>query len=1035
MQHSTNSPSFYESNFISFLLNFLKIGLVSLSIAVILNVAVSPANAQPVREFDYAGMSWRVVGPFRAGWATVVRGIPDQPETYYFGGAGGGIWKTNNAGRTWEPSMQHKQSSAIGALAIAPSDPHRMYAGTGQVTIRYDNMAGDGVYRSDDGGKTWHNMGLKETRHIGDILVDPHNPDRVLVAALGHIFDDNPERGIYLSNDGGKTWKLVLHTDNKTGAVDFARDPEHPSVIYAAMWQMHMHPWLDYFQPQGGPGSAIYKSTDGGTSWHKLKARGLPDAPLGRIGLGVARKSNAETVFATVTTPGKGNGFYRSDDGGQSWKLLNDDPELASDYFCRITVAPDNPDVVYVTGRSLHRSDDGGHHFTIVKGSPGGDDYHDMWINPKYPDHMITGADQGAAVSVDSGKMWSSWYNQPTGQFYHLAADNRFPYHIYSGQQDNGTVQIKSRGPYGVIEERDWHPVGGDERDYMVPKPGNPDIVFGSGLGGYVSQFHEDTRQSASVSPWPVSTYGARLNKVKYRYTWITPLVFSPIGKHSMYLGSQVLFKSNDDGDHWEVISSDLSAKKPGTTGCEDPGPAHARDCGFGVIYSIAPSPLQEDMIWVGTDDGLIQLTRDGGKHWKNITPPEIPDWGRINSISPSSFDKNTAYVDVDLHRIGSYAPMILKTTDAGAHWKNISNGLPENEFTSAVRADPKQLGLLYAGTDRSVYVSFNDGATWKPLSLNFPTTWVRDLLVHHGDLIAATQGRGIWTLDDLEPLRELAQHAVTDHLHLFKPARSWRMRADENHDTPPPPSTPLGKNPPTGAIIDYTIPNEASGPVTLTIKDAEGNIIRRYSSDDQEEELPATRYFQKSWLGKAPHISDKAGMHRFVWDLRYPRPEALSYNYSIAAVWHDGTPIVPEGPLVLPGRYTVTISANGKSLTQPLTVQLDPRVHVSMQDLRDQLGLAQSVDSTLGRTVHLYKTIEKARKEETSKAMRDSLDQITKKGTPSLSSLAGVLTSLSHKVQSADAAPNQGQEEVYKEYKQELTKLTGRWEKLKQNL
>ncbi|HEX8724600.1 MAG TPA: hypothetical protein VF737_04315, partial [Gemmatimonadaceae bacterium] len=753
-----------------------------------------PRAVPAVPASAYQELHWRFVGPFRAGWATVAEGVPSEPNTFYFGAAGGGVWKTTDAGRTWHGLLQHQASSAIGALAIAPSDPNVIYAGTGQVAARYDIAAGDGVYRSGDAGRTWTNVGLGATHHIGRILVDPRDPNRVLVAALGHVFGPNAERGVYLTNDGGQHWQQVLRVDDNTGAVDLAWDPANPAVVYAAMWQMRIHPWMDYFMPQSGPGSGVYKSSDGGVHWDRL-ANGLPSENLGRIGLAVAPGSGGSVVYASIAIEGSAlttaaaaqdaSGLYRSDDAGAHWRLANGDPALASSYFGRVTVAPNDPNTVYVTGQSIRRSTDGGKTFEFFKGAPGGDDYHFLWIDPRDPSHMIEGADQGAAVTVNGGRSWSSWYNQPTGQLYHLAVDDRFPYRIYSGQQDNGSVELWSRGPYGVVDERDWHPVGGDERDYMVPKPGAPDTVFGTGLGGHMSRFDEVTRQSAEVSPWPVSTYGAYPPAVKYRYTWITPMAFGPPPSHTMYLGAQVLFSSTDDGDHWKVISPDLSGKRPGATAdCHDATAAQARDCGFGVIYAIAPSPAAKDVIWVGTDDGLIQRTADGGGHWANVTPPEVPAWARIDNIDASPFDANSAYASVDMHRLDRDTPMILKTTDGGRHWQNISAGIPADEFVMVVRADPVKRGLLYAGTNRTVYVSFDDGAAWQPLSLDLPTTWYRDLLVHDGDLIAATQGRGIWILDDVEPLREAAA-ATAGAAHLYAPLVATRLRADENRDTP----------------------------------------------------------------------------------------------------------------------------------------------------------------------------------------------------------------------------------------------------------
>ncbi len=1003
-----------------------------------------PPAPSGVPSSAYQDLHWRFVGPFRAGWATVAEGVPSEPNTFYFGAAGGGVWKTTDAGRTWHGLMQHQSSSAIGALAVAPSDPNVIYVGTGQVAARYDIAVGDGVYRSSDGGKTWKHVGLDATQHIGRILVDPHDPNRVLVAALGHVFGPNPERGVYLTRDGGQHWKQVLHVDDKTGAVDLAWDPANPSVVYAAMWQMKLHPWLDYFMPQSGPGSGIYKSTDEGATWTKL-TNGLPSANIGRVGLAVAPGSDGKIVYAsialegsaltTAAAPTDASGLYRTDDSGAHWRLANGDPVLASSYFGRLTVSPKDPNTVYVTGQSIRRSTDGGKTFHVFKGSPGGDDYHFMWIDPKDPTHMITGADQGAAVTVNGGRSWSSWYNQPTGQLYHVAADNRFPYRVYSGQQDNGTVELLSRGPYGVIGNRDWHPVGGDERDYDVPKPGAPDTVFGTGLGGHMSRFDEVTRQSAEVSPWPVSTYGAYPPSAKYRYTWITPMAFSPIPPHTMYLGAQVLFASNDDGNTWHTISPDLSGKGSGAGAkdCHNANLAEAKACGFGVIYSIAPSPLDKDLIWVGTDDGLIQKTTDGGAHWVNVTPKQVPEWGRIDNIEPSPFNAQVAYASVDMHRLDRYTPLILKTTDGGATWQSITQGIPSDEFVMSVRADPVKRGLLYAGTSRGVYVSFDDGGYWQSLSLNLPTTWYRDLLVHDGDLITATQGRGIWILDDLEPLRE-ASDAAASAAYLFSPRTAIRMRADENRDTPLPPSTPLAQNPPTGAVIDYWLSSPSDGPVTLTVRDGSGHVVRRFSSAGPGEHLPANRYFQKGWVAPGPKLSTAAGMHRFVWNLRYPHPHALSYAYSIEGVWHKGTPVDPRGPLMLPGRYSVTLTVNGKSLTRPLQVKLDPRVHVGSGSLRQQLALALAVDSTLDRATAAHEAIAKVLKERKgslASAQLDSLKAIADGGSPSLASVNGVLASLATAVVAADAPPTQGEQGVLKAYRKELDGLVSRWKKV----
>ncbi len=986
-------------------------------------------------------LSWRLLGPLRGGWATMAMGVPSEPNTFYFGSADGGVWKTTDAGRTWHPLMQHQQAAAIGALAVAPSNPNILYAGTGQVAARYDIVAGDGVYRSSNAGHTWSHIGLGKTRHIGRILIDPHDPERVLVAALGNIFAPSNARGVYLTTDGGKHWQRTLFVNRNTGAVDLAWDPTRPSVVYAATWQMRMHPWLDYFQPQAGPGSGIWKSIDAGRHWRRLQGHGLPAGILGRIGLAVARGSAGKIIYATIAvarspagdgiSSGGGSGLYRSIDGGASWKLVNITPGLASSYFGRLSVAPNHPGTVFVMGRSIRESTDAGRHFRIVKGAPGGDDYHFLWLNPRAPGHWIAAADQGSTVTVNGGKSWSSWYNQPTGQFYHIATDHRFPYWIYGGQQDSGTVAIASRGPNGIIGRREWHPVGGAERDYDVPEPGHPNLVFGSGLGGYVSRYNQATHQVVDIAPWPVSSYGANPRGVKYRYTWITPLGFGSGKAHPLYFASQVLFRSLDGGMKWQVISPDLTGKKPAASGCSNPDLPAAKLCGFGVIYTIAPSPSNPETIWIGTDDGLVQITTDGGTHWHDITPRSLPLWGRVDAIALPRSVPGTAYVAVDVHRLGASYPLIYKTTDRGRHWRKIVRGLPGDEYVLSIATDTRDPRLVFAGTNRSVYVSFSGGARWRPLGLNLPTVSVRDLLVHGNDLVAATQGRGIWSLDDIEPLREANAMAPPTRLHLFHPVAAWRLRASLNQDTPPPPSSPAGENPPTGAVIDYALGANIKGAVTLTIRDSHGKIVRRFSSVSPPPQLPVSRYFQKGWLGQAQRLSSSKGLHRFVWDLRYPRPAAIEYHYSIAAIWKRDTPVLPQGPLVLPGHYTVSLSAGGRSQTVELSVKMDPRVHVSLAALRAQLDLERKLGISLARAVAAYHQagVELARlQREGAPARRiEALRTWRQTGSDSLAAVAGVLAALETRVEQADAAPTAGQMAVYRDYRSRLARLLAR--------
>ena len=1011
---------------------------------VALCVAGFGALASNVNPALYAGLRWRLLGPFRGGWATVVDGVATKPDTFWFGSAGGGVWKTDDAGRTWTALFQDGPAASIGALAVAPSNPDVVYIGTGQPEPRYDIEAGQGVFRSIDGGRHWTSLGLSNTRSIGRIWVDPKNADDVLVGAQGHFFGHSPDRGLYRSTDGGKHWSQVLKIDDTTGIVDIASDPSDPNVIFASAWDAQQYPWQSYFTPVAGKGSAIYKSTDGGARWNKLAGGGWPASPLGRIGLAATHTAQGTRVYADIDSKTAG-GLWRSDDGGAHWARVNTSSAFSSWYASRLTVAPNDPDVVYTVGQSIRRCDLGGKRCTIVKGAPGGDDYHHVWINPLHPDHMITGSDQGAVVSVDGGKTWSSWYNEPTGQFYHLAADNRFPYWIYSGQQDSGTVAIASRSDYGELTYREWHPVGGDERDYDVPDPADPSIVYGSGLGGHVSKWNAATGDVADVSPWPEPNYGKRPTLVKYHYLWMTPLVASATGQPALYLGAQVLFRSRDRGVSWQAISPDLTGKMPNAKNCDGtPSLPAAKACGYGSIAAIAPSPRHADEIWVGTDDGLIQLTKDGGAHWANDTPKTIPMWAKVRNIDVSALADGTAYVALDAHRLDDFAPHVLVTRDYGKTWQAHDAGLPRNHFVSVVRADPQKRGLLYAGTEAGVFVSFDDGANWSPLQENLPTVWVTDLLVHDNDLIAATDGRAIWVLDDLAPLREISPALSSEAAHLFAPARAWRLRSDNIRDTPLPSETPAGENPPEGAVIDYWLGANTKGPVTLEIRDSHGALVRRFSSADKPPTLKAEVYFAKDWLAPPATLSGAPGMHRFVWNLRYARPDAVSYDYSIAAVWGHGTPLDPQGPFALPGNYTVTLSANGTKTSAPLVIAEDPRVHASASDLASSLALSQKISAVLPEASAGYREQTAIRKVldarlpqngKTSPSLIALAAPLRAKpvaGQSTFSSVAGNLASIETALESADVAPTAAQQSFVNETLTKLDTLKRSWTALK---
>ncbi|MGC1304289.1 MAG: hypothetical protein WA840_18130, partial [Caulobacteraceae bacterium] len=923
--------------------------------AAVLAAQVSFVGGAAAAITDFSDLHWRLLGPFRAGWATMVEGVPSQPDTFYFAAAGGGLWRTQNAGRTWSSLFDKGGAASVGALAVAPSDPNTLYIGTGQPEPRYDIASGQGVYKSTDGGASWKPLGLNATRYIGRIWVNPTDANSVLVAAQGHFFGPSADRGVYRSTDGGRTWAHTLAIDSRTGVSDLASDPNNPNVIFAAAWEARQYPWQSYFTPVAGPGSAIYKSTDGGVSWTRLSGGGWPTGSLGRISLAVADTPRGLRVYATVDSD-KAGGLYRSDDGGATWVYVNKEDAFSGWYSSRIAVAPNDPDVVYTVGQSIRRCAHGGENCEIIRGSPGGDDYHHVWINPQHPDHMATGSDQGAVVSVDGGRTWSDWYNQPTAQLYHLAADNRFPYRIYSGQQDSGTVSILSRSDYGAITFRDWNPVGGDERDYDIPDPTDPDIVYGSGLGGRVSKWDAHTGQVQNISPWPISSYGKRPTLTRFHYNWVSPLVASRTGTPTIYLGAQVLFRSTDRGRTWSVLGGDLTGKTVDAQRCDgDIALSDARPCGYGSITAIEPSPRHGDEIWVGTDDGLIQLTRDGGAHWTNVTPPNLPAWAKVSTLDVSALKDGTAYAAIDGQRLDDFQPHVLRTHDYGATWQVATDGLPQDHFISVVRADPVQPGLLYAGSDAGASVSFDDGDHWGPLQQNLPTAWVRDLLVHGDDLVAATQGRSIWILDDVTPLRQIAAGGGADGARLFTPATAIRVHPDNNKDTPPPPETALGQNPPAGAVIDYALPAGVHDPVSLEIRDADNRLVRRFSSADQPDHPDAERYFDKAWTRPEPTLQATPGLHRFVWNLRWPRPKAVKYEYAIAAVWNRGVPVTPEGPYALPGDYRVVLHVDGHDYTAPLKVVEDPRIPTSRADLESSLALSQRIDKALARARQGY--------------------------------------------------------------------------------
>ena len=1006
------------------------------------------------QQFDpslFAGMRWRMIGPYRGGRAVAVAGIPGQPNVFYFGAVCGGVWKTTNAGRTWTPIFDSQPVASIGAVAVAPSDPNVVYAGSGEADFRSDICSGNGVYKSMDAGRTWMRIGLEDTRHIGRILVDPHDPNIVYVAALGHAYGPNAERGVFRSTDGGQRWKKVLFKDDDTGAVDLAFDPRDSHTLYAALFHTRRTPW-NMYPPSYGPGSGLYKSTDGGHTWREITGHGLPSERVGRIGIAVA-PSAPDRVYLIVDA--KEGGVFRSDDAGQNWQRTDSDVRLWQRgwYFGGITADPKNADTVYVCNTSFYRSTDGGKTFDIIKGAPGGDDYQPLWIDPDDPDRMILCSDQGVVVSVDGAKTWSSWYNQPTAQFYHVITDNRFPYWVCGAQQDSGSACTVSRSHFGAISFRDWRPVGaGGESGYIATDPLDPNILYGGSFGAEVAKYNLATGQGEDIAP-------SLAHLGNYRRTWTLPLVISPRDPHELYFSNQILFRTKDGGQSWQVLSPDLTREDPGVPPNLDPSAAGNVDPGVGkrrgVIYAIAPSPLVAGEIWVGTDDGLIQVTRDDGKTWQNVTPPDLTPWSKVGILEASRHDRNTVYAAIDRHRLEDLKPHIERTHDGGKTWTEVVKGIPEGSFVNAVREDPVRKGLLYAGTETGVFVSFNDGEDWQPLQLNLPNCSVRDLVIHDDDLVIATHGRSFWILDDVTPLRQLSAEVAGAEAYLFRPETAYRVRPSSFEGTPMPLDEPQAENPPDGALIDYYLKSAPAGIVTLEVLGSAGELARRYSSSDKAPQIDPKRLdFPASWIHFPKPPSADPGMHRFVWDVRY---QGAPGGNLMAAIFRGG-----GGPWALPGQYTVKLTVNGHSYTQPLTVKMDPRVKTPLADLALQFKMVrqinavqEQVSSASGEANRLHEHLQtlKSRlpKAEGRKAVAGELEVLDKKtmaiaggtpgpgffvteppSTPSLRSLTNALSQVERAVGSADAAPTADAVTALERDQQGVQEALAEWNRIK---
>jgi len=1003
---------------------------------------------EKAEEKPFKGMKYRLIGPFRGGRSLTAAGVPGDPNTYYFGATGGGVWKSSDGAMTWTSVFDKEGSGSIGSIAVATSNPNVVYVGTGEACIRGNISHGDGVYKTLDGGKTWKNVGLHDSRAIGKVIVNPMNPDIAFVAALGHVFGPNAERGIFRTTDGGKTWEKVLYKDENTGGVDVAFDPRNPNILFAALWQARRTSWS---MDDGGPGSGLYRSGDGGTTWKHIEEHGLPKGPYGKIGVAVA--ANSDRVYALIEAHNPDGGLYRSDDGGENWRLVNEDHSLWQRpwYYMHIIADPRDADVLYIMDVEAYKSTDGGHLFNKVH-VPHGDN-HGLWIDPMDTRRMIASNDGGVTVTVDGGKNWTAEDNQPTAQFYHVIIDNETPYRVYGSQQDSGTVAIASRSDNGSIDRTDWYDVGGGEAGYIAPDPRDPDIVYGAEYQGNITRYDRHIGQVKAITVQPELSDAHGAANLEHRFQWTAPVLISQHDPNTLYHAGEMLFKTTDGGVHWTAISPDLTRNDKskqkvsgGDITLDDSGTEY-----YDTIFALAESPLKKGLLWVGTDDGLIQLTQDEGKTWTNITPKDMPEWSRISLIDPSPHDAGTAYVAVDRHQFDDLRPYIYKTSDYGKSWTKLTQGIPDNVFVRAVREDPKKRGLLYAGTESGVYVSFNDGANWRPLKLNLPTTPVHDLTVKDDDLVVATHGRAFWILDDVTPLRQYSDEIAQKDVFLYKPATAYRIQAGEARERRP--SKKTGQNPPVGATIYFYLKDapKADTETKIEILDASGKVIRRYSSAELvslEEPLgPDDKKPEKE-------IKPEAGLNRFEWDLRYEEARRVPGYY----LWEYGGGA--RGPVAVPGQYQARLTVGGQSQTAPFELKLDPRVHVSQADLEQQLNLLLATRDELSRVYDTVNQIQDVRSQlaglkrrlpenASAKTIGSAADDLEKKlvavredlinltisaNEDSLAyppQLDAKLAYLAMDAGTADSAPTEAEQREFEKLKRQSGELIGRWEDL----
>ncbi|MGB9361333.1 MAG: hypothetical protein WCA99_07010 [Candidatus Sulfotelmatobacter sp.] len=1013
------------------------------------NAAPSDSNNPENKLFK--GMKYRMIGPFRGGRSLTAAGIPGDPTTYYFGATGGGVWKSTDGAMTWFPVFDKEGTGSIGSLAVANSDHNTIYVGTGEACIRGNISQGDGVYKSLDGGKTWKNVGLHDSRSIGRVIINPNNPDIVFVAALGHPYGPNAERGIFRTTDGGKTWEKVLYKDENTGGIDVAFDPHNSNILFAALWQARRTSWS---MTDGGPGSGLYRSNDGGTTWKRLEEHGLPKGPYGRIGIAVA--ANSDRVYALIEAHDPNGGLYRSDDGGEEWDFVNPNHSLWQRpwYYMHIIADPKDENVVYIMDVETYKSTDGGHLFDRIR-VPHGDN-HGLWIDPRDTRRMIAANDGGVTVTLDGGKTWTLENNQPTAQFYHVITDNATPYRVYGSQQDSGTVAIASRSDDGSIDRSDWYDVGGGEAGYIAPYPLDPNIVYADDYQGTLTRYDRHIGQVKSITEQPELSDAHGAANLEHRFQWTAPVLISPHDPNTLYHAGERLFKTTDAGVRWQTISPDLTRNDKskqtvsgGDITLDDSGTEY-----YDTIFAVAESPVTKGVLWVGTDDGLIQLTRDEGKSWTNITPKDLPEWSRISQIEASPYDAGSAYVAVDRHQNDDLRPYIYKTNDFGQTWTKLVNGIPEGSFVRAVREDPRKRGLLYAGTEGGIYVSFSDGAEWRPLKLNLPATPVHDLVVKDNDLVVATHGRAFWILDDISPLRQFTDDVAKQDVHLYTPGPAYRIQAGisgeswEHH-----PSKRTGQNPPVGAVIYYYLKDapKAGTETKLEILDASGKVIRKYSSAETEEPDEPLGPDDKK---PEKEIKLEPGLNRFVWDLRYEEAHRVPGYY----LWeYNGG---AKGPVAVPGQYQVRLTVGGITQVAPLEVKLDPRVKVSDADLALQFSLLTQIHEGLNRVYDAVNQIQDVRSQvaglkrrlpenASTKAIASSANDLEKKLVEVRDQFVNLTISanedslayppqidtklafLAMDVGTADAAPTEAEQLEFEKLKRQNAELLSRWDEL----